>query len=145
MPYLGISQPKPPPSVNPATPVFSWLTVKPAAGARLSVPLIPFFGSRLIERYKSVVSPEIAVHEALEFVAADASRLDPSVHEAALEIARLRRLQPWATNALIEATNSIAPYVVRKGRFSELIHKVTQPTLLIHGTEDELIHVEAAI
>ena len=131
--------------INTAAPVFSWSSVSPAATARLSVPLIPFLGSRLIETYKVRVSPETGVHEALNFVAADASRLDRSVYDAALEIARLRRLQPWATDALVQGTNSIAPYVLRKRRFANLIHKLSQPTLVVHGTEDELVHVEAAM
>lgn len=131
--------------INPAAPVFSWATVSPAATARLSVPLVPFLGPRLIEAYKRSVTPEQGVHEALEFVAADASNLDSAVHDAALEIAHLRRMQPWATDALIQATRSIAPYVLRKGQFADLIHKLSQPTLLVHGALDELIHVEAAI
>ncbi len=131
--------------IDTAAPVFSWFGVSPAATARLSVPLIPFFGQRLIEAYKAKITPEAGVHEALAFVTANASRLDPSVYDMALEIAQLRRLQPWATDALIQATNSIAPYVLRKARFAELIHKVSQPTLVVHGTKDELIHVEAAM
>lgn len=131
--------------INPAAPVFSWRTVSPAATVRLSVPLVPFLGPRLIEVYKRSVTPEQGVHEALDFVAADASQLDAAVHEAALEIAQLRRIQPWATDSLIQGTRSIAPYVLRKGPFAELIHKLSQPTLLVHGTLDELIHVEAAV
>jgi pimeloyl-ACP methyl ester carboxylesterase len=130
--------------IDPAAPVFSWASVVPSAVVRLSVPLIPFLGPRLIEAYKQKITPEAAVHEALDFVTADISRIVPSVYDAALEIAQLRRLQPWATDALIQATNSMAPYVLRKGRFATLIHKLSQPTLLVHGIRDELIHVEAA-
>jgi pimeloyl-ACP methyl ester carboxylesterase len=131
--------------INPATPIFSWLTVSPPATARLSVPLLPFLGPRLIEAYKTKITPEAGVHEALDFVTADVTRIDPSVYDSALEIAQMRRMQPWATDALVQATRSIAPYVLRKGQFAELIHKLSQPTLLVHGTHDELIHVEAAI
>jgi pimeloyl-ACP methyl ester carboxylesterase len=131
--------------IDPAAPVFSWKTVSPHATARLSVPLVPFLGPRLIEAYKTRITPEAGVHEALDFVTADVSRIDPSVYDAALEIAQLRRLQPWATTSLIQATRSIAPYVLLKGQFADLIHRLSQPTLLVHGTLDELIHVEAAI
>jgi len=131
--------------IDPAAPVFSWSSVSPSTTARLSVPLIPFLGTRLVDAYKKKVTPEAGVHEALNFVTADASRLDSSVYDAALEIAQLRRLQPWATDALIQATNSIAGYVLRKGRFADLIHKLSQPTLLVHGTLDELVHVETAM
>jgi pimeloyl-ACP methyl ester carboxylesterase len=131
--------------IDPAAPVFSWTSVNPAASARLSVPLMPFLGPKLIEAYKMKITPEAGVRESLDFVTADVSRLDPSVYEAALEIAQLRRHQPWATDALIQATHSIAPYVLRKAPFSSVIHKLTQPTLLVHGTMDELIQVEAAV
>ncbi len=130
--------------VDPAAPVFSWRSVSPAATARLSVPLIPILGSRIVEAYKRSISPKAGVREALNFVTADVSTIDPSVYDAALEIGELRREQPWATDALVQAMNSIAPYVVRKKRFADLIHKLAQPTLLIHGTRDELVHVEAA-
>jgi pimeloyl-ACP methyl ester carboxylesterase len=84
------------------------------------------------------------VVEALTFVTARPEALAAEVWEHATEIAALRRTQPWATSALVEGMSSIAPYVLTKGRFSDLIHKVTQPTLVIHGTEDRLVHVAAA-
>ncbi len=130
--------------IDPAAPVFSWLSIDPGAAARLSVPLIPFFGKRLIDAYRSSITPDEGVHEALEFVTTDASRLDESVWEHATEIAELRRTQPWSTDTLVSAMNSIAPYVVRKKRFAKLIHRVTQPTLLVHGMRDALVHVSAA-
>ncbi len=130
--------------IDTAAPVSSWFSLSPSATAKLSVPLIPFLGKRLIDAYRASVTPEEGVREALEFVAADADRLDPQVWESALEIAELRRTQPWSTDALVEATNSIAPYVLRKGRFARLIHRITQPTLLVHGTEDAVVQVQAA-
>ncbi len=130
--------------IDPAAPIFSWLGVRPGTAARLSVPLIPIVGKWLIDGYRSSVTPQQGVREALEFVAADADRLDCSVWQSALEIAELRRSQPWSTGALIEATNSIAPYVVRRSRFAELIHRISQPTLLVHGTDDPLIQVRSA-
>ncbi len=130
--------------IDPAAPVFSWFSVSPGAAARLSVPLIPIVGKWLIDGYRSSVTVEQGVEEALHFVAADADSLDPEVRLRAIEIAQLRREQPWATDTLIEAMSSIAPYVVRKRRFADLIHRISQPTLLVHGSRDELVHVEAA-
>lgn len=130
--------------VDPAAPIFSLKTVNLPAAARLSVPLIPWLGGKLIDTYRRQITVDEGVVEALTFVAAHPESLDPEVWEHATEIAALRRTQPWATEALIEATNSIAPYVLRKNRFADLIHKVAQPTLVIHGAEDELIHAPAA-
>ncbi len=130
--------------VDPAAPVVSWASVSPGAAARLSVPLIPGLGPFLIDAYRSSITAAEGVEEALHFVAADADHLDPQVRAAALEIAELRREQPWATDVLVEAMRSIAPYVVRKGRFADLVHRVAQPTLLLHGTRDELVQLDAA-
>jgi len=130
--------------IDPAAPIFSWMTISFPTAARLSVPLIPWLGGRLVDAFRDHTTVDEGVTEALTFVAAHPESLDATVWEHATEIAALRRTQPWATGALVEAANSIAPYVVRKGRFSELIHRVTQPTLLIHGTEDELVHAQSA-
>lgn len=130
--------------IDPATPVFSWTSINLHAAARLSVPLIPWLGGKLIDAFRDQITVDEGVVEALTFVAAHPETLAAEVWEHATEIAALRRTQPWATSALVEGMTSIAPYVLTKGRFRDLIHKVTQPSLVIHGTEDELVHVAAA-
>jgi pimeloyl-ACP methyl ester carboxylesterase len=130
--------------IDPAAPVFSWASINLHAAARLSVPLIPWLGSKLIDAFRDQITVDEGVVEALTFVTAHPEALAGEVWEHATEIAALRRTQPWATSALVEGMNSIAPYVLTKGRFSDLIHSVTQPTLVIHGAEDRLVHVAAA-
>ncbi|GMQ92827.1 MAG: alpha/beta hydrolase [Acidimicrobiia bacterium] len=130
--------------IDPAAPVFSWTAINFPTAARLSVPLIPWLGGKLIDTVRRHTSVDEGVVEALTFVVAHPESLDSSVWEHATQIAALRRTQPWATKALVDATNSIVPYVVRKGRFGNLIHKVTQPTLLMHGAHDKLVSAEIA-
>jgi pimeloyl-ACP methyl ester carboxylesterase len=130
--------------IDPAAPVFSWASINLHAAARLSVPLIPWLGSKLIDAFRDQITVDEGVVEALTFVTAHPEALAGEVWEHATEIAALRRTQPWATSALVEGMNSIAPYVLTKGRFSDLIHSVAQPTLVIHGAEDQLVHVAAA-
>jgi pimeloyl-ACP methyl ester carboxylesterase len=130
--------------IDPAAPVFSWASINLHAAARLSVPLIPWLGSKLIDAFRDQITVDEGVVEALTFVTAHPEALAGEVWEHATEIAALRRTQPWATSALVEGMNSIAPYVLTKGRFSDLIHSVAQPTLVIHGAEDRLVHVAAA-
>jgi pimeloyl-ACP methyl ester carboxylesterase len=130
--------------IDPAAPVFSWASINFHAAARLSVPLIPWLGSKLIDTFRDQITVDEGVVEALTFVTAHPEALVGEVWEHATEIAALRRTQPWATNALVEGMNSIAPYVLTKGRFGDLIHRLAQPTLVIHGTEDQLVHVAAA-
>lgn len=130
--------------IDPAAPVFRWTRVRPSAAVRLSLPLVPWFGPRLIRRYRSLQRPDQTVAEGLHFVAADAAALDPIVWRDAIEIATLRRTQPWATDALIEAASSIAPYVLTRSIFARHLHRISQPTLLIHGTADHLIQIDTA-
>ena len=130
--------------VDPAAPVFSWSSINFHAGARLSVPLIPWLGGKLIDSFRAQITVDEGVVEALTFVTRHPESLPSEVWEHATEVASLRRTQPWATAALVEAMKSIAPYVVRKSRFGQLIHRVTQPTLVVHGTEDQLVSASAA-
>jgi pimeloyl-ACP methyl ester carboxylesterase len=130
--------------IDPAAPVFSWTTINFHAAARLSVPLIPWLGGKLIDAFRDQITVDEGVVEALTFVTAHPESLDPEVWAHATEIGALRRTQPWATNALVEGMTSIAPFVLTKKKFGELIHKVSQPVLLVHGTEDQLVRVAAA-
>jgi pimeloyl-ACP methyl ester carboxylesterase len=130
--------------IDPAAPVTNWLTVRPHAAARLSTPLLPWIGSRIVDLYRSRLSVDASIHESLNFVAADAAALDPRVWQDAREMTELRRTRDYSTDVLVEAVNSIAPYVLRKPRFAKMLHRITQPTLIIHGTEDDLIQIQTA-
>jgi pimeloyl-ACP methyl ester carboxylesterase len=130
--------------IDPAAPVFSWTNINFHAAARLSVPLIPWLGGKLIDAFRDQITVDEGVVEALTFVTAHPESLDPEVWAHATEIGALRRTQPWATSALVEGMTSIAPFVLTKKKFGELIHKVSQPVLLVHGTEDQLVRVAAA-
>lgn len=130
--------------IDPAAPISNWMRIRPGAAARLSTPLVPRIGGALVRKWRQLQTPEQSVSEVLHFVAADAGALDPSVWDEALEIARLRRTQPWATDALVEGVNTIAPYVLLRSTFGAMLHRISQPTLLLHGTEDALIQIETA-
>ncbi len=130
--------------IDPAAPVTNWLTVKPHAAARLSTPLVPWAGAKVVDAYRSRLSIDASVNESLNFVAKDADALDPQVWEDAREMAELRRTRDYSTDVLVEAVNSIAPYVLYKRRFAPMLHRISQPTLLVHGTEDDLIQIQTA-
>ena len=130
--------------LDPAAPVTNWAKVSSHSTVRLSAPLVPGLGARIVESYRSRITAEEGVQESLGFVAFDPDSLDPQVWDDALEVASLRRSQPWSTQALIDAGHSIAPYVLTRRRFAPVLHKVSQPTLLIHGVEDRLIQIQTA-
>ena len=130
--------------IDPAAPVTNWFTVRPHAAARLSTPLVPWAGAKVVDAYRSRLSVDASVNESLNFVAKDADALDPQVWEDAREMAELRRTRDYSTDVLVEAVNSIAPYVLYKRRFAPMLHRISQPTLLVHGTEDDLIQIQTA-
>jgi pimeloyl-ACP methyl ester carboxylesterase len=130
--------------IDPAVSVSRWARIRPLTAARLALPLVPWLGPGLIRRYRSMQTPDQTVADVLDFVAADAASLDDAIWRDAIEIAGVRRVQPWATNSLVEAASSIAPYVLTRSATASLVHRVSQPTLLIHGTEDHLIQIHSA-
>lgn len=131
--------------VNPASPVARWSKVRPMSAVTLGTPLIPVLGEPIIKAYRASHTPERGVEESYRFVTADPSTVDPVALEDALEIANLRRTQPWSAGVLTKASRSIAPYVLTKGRYTSIVHNVSQPTLLIHGAKDDVIQMESAV
>ena len=131
--------------VDPAGPVASWSRLKARTTLTLGTSMIPGIGPMIVEQYRATRTPEEGVMESYEFVAADPTIVSDAAFADALEIAELRRQQPWSPHALTNASRSIAPYVLIKGRFLRSLHKVTQPTLLIHGASDTVVQPETAM
>ncbi|MCB1247607.1 MAG: alpha/beta hydrolase [Acidimicrobiia bacterium] len=129
--------------IDPAGPVARWSRVDPARALTLAAPLLPG-GTRIVEAYRNSRTPEEGVRESYAFVAAHPERVNEDALGDAIEIAELRRTQPWSASTLVHATRSIAPYVLTKHRFRTVLHRVHQPTLLMHGTEDGVIQPQTA-
>lgn len=130
--------------IDPAGPVASWSHVDPSVAMTLAAPLIPGLGRRIVEAYRSTRTAEEGVLESYRLVAADPTLVSDEAYADALEIAELRRTQLWSSTALVKATSSIAPYVLRKKKFLKALHRVSQPTLLVHGLKDGVIQVQTA-
>jgi pimeloyl-ACP methyl ester carboxylesterase len=130
--------------IDPAGPVASWRHVDPTAVVTLGAPLVPGLGKKIVEAYRDARTPEQGVLESYRFVAADPTVVSEEAFADALEIAELRRTQHWSSTALVKASTSIAPYVLRKKKFLRAVHRVSQPTLLVHGLRDGVIQVQTA-
>jgi len=131
--------------VAPAGPVASWSRLKARTTMTLGSSMIPGIGPVIVEQYRASRTPMKGVMESYEFVAADPTIVPDAAFADALEIAELRRRQPWSSHALTSESRSIAPYVLTKGHFLRSLHKVAQPTLLIHGTSDTVVQRETAV
>ncbi len=130
--------------VDPAGPIASWRHIDPSAAATLGAPLIPGLGKRIVDAYRASRSAEEGVIESYQFVAADPNTVSEEAYADAIEIAELRRTQLWASTSLVDASSSIAPYVLRRKKFLTALYKVSQPALLIHGIKDSVIQVQTA-
>lgn len=124
--------------VNPALPVISLRSIT-RDSQRLVLPLLPILGSPAARYYYHERTPEQEVDDTLELVLSDGAPIDPMYRAAAIEMARARREMEWAVPSFTDAARSIAVELASPRRFRKLLHQVSQPTLLIHGTEDRVV------
>lgn len=124
--------------VNPALPIVS-LSAVSRDTQRLALPLVPFVGSALASRYYHSRTPEQEVLETLALVLSRGTEVSPLYRAAAVEMARARREMEWTLDAFADAARSTAAELLSTRRFRRLLHRVSQPTLLIHGTEDRVV------
>ena len=124
--------------VNPALPVVSLRSITRDT-QRLVLPLLPILGNPAARYYYHERTPEEEVDDTLELVLSDGAPIDPLYRAAAIEMARARREMEWAVPSFTDAARSIAVELASARRFRKLLHQVSQPTLLIHGTEDRVV------
>lgn len=124
--------------VNPALPVVSLRSISRDT-QRLVLPLLPILGNPAARYYYHERSPEEEVDDTLELVLSDGAPVDPVYRAAAIEMARARREMEWAVPSFTDAARSIALELASLRRFRKVLHQVSQPTLLIHGTEDRVV------
>lgn len=129
--------------VNTALPVVSVRSIS-RDRQRLVLPLLPLLGNSAARYYYHERSPEDEVDDTLRLVLSNGASVDPLYRAAAIEMARARREMEWSIHAFTEAARSIAVELASQRRFRRLMHHVTQPTLLIHGTEDKVVPPRSA-
>jgi pimeloyl-ACP methyl ester carboxylesterase len=130
--------------VNPALPVSRRHPPDLEVLTKLIGPLVPGIGVPAFRIYRAAHSPEEETAETLRMVASDPETVPAWAQERLTEANRRRRGHEWAIPSFLEADRSIARYVLRPRRFKRLIHKISAPTLLIHGSEDRLVSVDSA-
>jgi pimeloyl-ACP methyl ester carboxylesterase len=129
--------------VNPALPIISVRSIS-RESQRLVLPLLPLVGDAVARYYYHGRTPEDEVDDTLNLVLSNGTVIDPSYRFAAIEMARARREMEWSVPSFTDAARSIAVQVASQRRFRRLLHRVTQPTLLIHGSEDRVVQPASA-
>jgi len=127
--------------VDPAVPVSRPHPVMIGVAAAIS---IPGLAEVLFERRLRDLDPETLVRQTLALVCADASRVDPKIVEAHVQLTRERgHLGPQNSRAFIQASRSIGLRMAQP-RFWRKVQQVTAPTLVVHGSRDIVIPLAAA-
>ena len=130
--------------LNPALPVSRRRPPDLEVLTKLIGPLVPGIGVPAFRVYRAAHSPEEETAETLRMITADPETVPEWARERLTDANRRRRGHGWAIPSFLEADRSIARYVLRPRRFTGLIHKISAPTLLVHGSEDRLVSVDSA-
>jgi pimeloyl-ACP methyl ester carboxylesterase len=125
--------------VNPALPLVDLGSVSPFTIQRLIVPTFPGLGHAAMRRYYETTSAEERVAETIAFITADPSVVSEQRRQMSIEMERLRAEMEWAVPSFIEASRSIASALTWVRSFRKMLHKISCPTILIHGDEDRVV------
>ena len=131
--------------VDPAQPRPRGVALDPAVAMRMTVSAIPLLGEWFMARRGGRLGAEGLVRETLGVCCVDLDRIPRHVFEALVELAgeRLARM-PWANDAFIEALRSILAFITFPSRFRETVARIEARALVVHGTCDRLVPVEAS-
>lgn len=129
--------------VNPALPIVSVKSLS-LERQRLAWPLLPLLGNSAARYYYHERSVEEEVDETFRLVLSQGATVHPLHRAAAIEMARARREMEWSIPSFTDSARSIAVELASARRFRKILHKVSQPTLLIHGTDDQVVHPSSA-
>jgi len=106
---------------------------------------LPGLGEIFLRARARRLGPERFVHEMLNLVCADPTRVPPELVAAHVAFARERfETMPWADAAFLEAARSLMVTLAWKRRFVASIDSITTPGLILQGARDRLVPVEAA-
>jgi pimeloyl-ACP methyl ester carboxylesterase len=123
----------PRPAVNPAQWVFM---------ARLAPTMVPQLGSLVLAARARVLGPERLVDQTLALTLCEPARLDPALRRRLIDLAATRQSFPEAPAAYAESARALFWYLSRGMRADEA--RVTAPTLIVHGDNDQLVPLAAA-
>lgn len=117
---------------------------------QMSTPLFPLLlvpgVAKAVERRMAGTSAQERVRAVLELCFADLDRIPDQRVSEAVEEARFRADLPWASTALARSFRSLVGTYLTPGPGNpwRVAAGITQPTLIIWGDKDKLVHVRNA-
>lgn len=107
---------------------------------------VPLLGERMLKKRRAEVSSDRMVDELLALCCVKPSRVAPALVEAAKSLARERGAWEGVDARYLEAARSLMRLLfAHAGDVDADIQAVKAPTLVVHGTHDRLVPIEATM
>jgi pimeloyl-ACP methyl ester carboxylesterase len=105
---------------------------------------VPSVGEWFVRQRVTRLGPDRLVAETFRVCCVDPSRIDPAVVRAHVELATMRRDDPDAIPAFLEAARSLLRLGANRPLARQFIERVAAPVLVIHGARDRLVPIGLA-
>jgi pimeloyl-ACP methyl ester carboxylesterase len=129
--------------VDPAVP-FVIARPDPVVAGAFAAYAIPGMGRLSLTARRRAMTPEQASKLLLDLCCSDSRRVPADVVAAHADEVRARRGHPTADADFLDAARSVLLVMSKRRRYRELVARVPQPVLLLHGTADRLVPLAAA-
>ena len=130
--------------VNPSLPKPRGVPLDKQVALVFATYMLPVIGPYMFKKRTLSLTPEQSIRETMQLCCKDPSRIDPRVLEEMIRVATHRRTLVGGEEAFLAAARSIVALVLRNRQFVNLVRRVTQPTLLLHGVHDRLVPIASA-
>lgn len=131
--------------LDPAVPRAPGSRIDVDVARNFAVALVPGLAERVLSRRRSRVGTLGLVAETLRLCCVDPARVPADLVAASLRFADERGAMPHVDRAFLAAFRSLLN-VLRDGRrYRDVIRSVAAPTLLLHGAQDRLVPLAAAL
>jgi pimeloyl-ACP methyl ester carboxylesterase len=127
--------------LSPAVPPAPRTSIDAQVAALFALYLLPGAASLVLGGRRRLQDPESIARFTLELCTARASRVDPEVFRAHVEVAERRSHLAGVDRAFVETARSLLSLLLGRLAFERSVASVTAPTLLIHGRDDRLVKV----
>ncbi len=106
---------------------------------RLAIQATPGLGEAYGRRFIRRNTPEELVRKSMAMITHKPGRVPMSLIEESREMARIRKVLPWAEHATARTATSIARLYARRPEYMEMILSIEAPTLVVQGTSDHIV------
>ena len=131
--------------VNPAAPSWDPSSINRGWAIMMGVYLLPGVNKAAFTALQKRGTPDLRTAESMNMIAASGDRVPEWLTQLHADVARERDNMPWTSEAFLQAYKSIVKRLVPPSRYDRIVHRITAPTLLIHGTLDVIVPYSAAV